>query len=164
MDRPRRPATGARSALRRSERVRGRARRAVVEASAAGPSVGLTTRAAALGLVLCALVISAALPLRGYLAQRGQIAELAQSQTAQRVRVAELQQERTLLDDPTHIAALARERLHFVKPGETSYVVIGPRAAAVPPTAGGPVLPAGPDSPWWSQLWGSVRTADALPR
>ncbi len=162
MDRPRRPGPGARSVLRRSERVRGR-RRTAVPSTSAGPSVGLTTRAAALGLVLCALVISAALPLREYLAQRGRIAELAQSQVERTARVADLQRQRTLLDDPTYVASLARERLHFVKPGEMSYVVIGPQAAVVPP-ATETVAPAGSESPWWSQLWGSVRAADATPR
>ena len=115
-----------------------------------------------LGLVLCALVVSAALPLREYLAQRGRIAELEQSQSAQRARVSALEQRRALLDDPAHVASLARERLHFVLPGETTYVLLGAEQATLPeePAA---VRPVGPEAPWWSQLWGSVRTADAAP-
>lgn len=163
MERPRRPETD-RSALRRSERARGSTRRA--GAGVAAPvSAGLTTRAAALGLVLCALVMSAALPLREYLAQRGRIGQLEQSQAAQRGRVSALEQQRALLADPSYVASLARERLHFVKPGETAYVVLGPDLATTPAPAVTTAPPAGSNAPWWSQLWGSVRAADgATPR
>jgi len=165
VDRPRRPGRGAgsRSALRRSERARGSARRAAAAAATPG-SVGLTTRAAVLGLVLCALVVSAALPLREYLAQRGLIAQLEHTRAAQRDRVAALERQRALLDDPSYVASLARERLHFVKPGETTYVVLGPDAATPAETPDAAPLPVGPEAPWWSQLWGSAQAADAAAR
>ncbi len=125
-----------------------------------GRPVGLTTRAAALGLVVCALVMSAALPLREYLAQRGKIAQLEQSQQAQHVRVAALEQQRSRLADPTYVASLARERLHYVKPGETTYVVLGPAPDPAPVVAQGQAPPVGGTAPWWSQLWGTARAAD----
>lgn len=159
MARPRRPAPGLRSAARRSERVR----RGVRRRTAGAPTkayVGLTTRAAVLGLVLCALVVSAALPLREYLAQRGQLGQLEQSQAAQRVRIAALTQQKTMLGDPTYVASLARERLHFVKPGETTYLVLGAQDPAVTAQPEQAEHPAGPTAPWWSQLYGGVRTAD----
>ena len=161
MQRPSRPAPGRRSALRRSERVRGSVRRPLAAAGPAGTSVGLTTRAAVLGLVLCALVVSAALPLREYLSQRGQVAQLEQTQAERRSTVAALERQKALLGDPTYVAALARERLHFVKPGETTYVVLGAEdpSLTAPPDATG--RPAGPLAPWWSQLYASVRAADA---
>lgn len=161
MDRPRRPGVGRRSALRRSERARGSARRAAATSASAPASVGLTTRAAALGLVLCALVVSAALPLREYLAQRSRIAQMEQSQAAQRDRVAALEHQRTLLDDPAYVASLARERLHFVAPGETTYVILGGADATVASAPEAGPRPVGPEAPWWSQLWGTVRAADA---
>ena len=120
---------------------------------------GLTTRAAALALVVCALVVSGALPLREYLAQRGRVAAAEQDQGAARSRVAALQQQQRLLGDPAYVAALARERLHFVRPGETTYVVLGQEPAPSGPT--GPAQPAAEaDTPWWTQLSGSVRSAD----
>jgi cell division protein FtsB len=123
---------------------------------------GLTTRAAILGLVVCALVVSAALPLREFLSQRADIRHLQQSQAAARARVAALEEQKARLADPAYVAALARDRLHFVRPGETAYVVIAPSAAPATPTEArrAASAPAGPEAPWYSQLWGSVRSAD----
>src|SRR3954451_4358489 len=123
---------------------------------------GLTTRAAVLGLVLCALVVSAALPLREFLSQRAQIRELQQSQSAAKARVASLEEQKARLEDPDYVAALARDRLHFVRPGEIAYVVIAPSAAPASATEArrAASAPAGPEAPWYSQLWGSVRSAD----
>ena len=123
---------------------------------------GLTTRAAVLGLVLCALVVSAALPLREFLSQRADIRHLQQSQAAARARVAALEEQKARLEDPDYVAALARDRLHFVRPGEVAYVVIAPSAAPTTPTDArrAASAPAGPEAPWYSQLWGSVRSAD----
>jgi cell division protein FtsB len=130
--------------------------------TAAGKSTGLTTRAAVLGLVLCALVVSAALPLREFLSQRAEISRLEQSQAAARTRVAALEEQRARLNDPAYVAALARDRLHFVKPGEIAYVVIAPNGTAEAPTDArrAASTPVGPEAPWYSQLWGSVRSAD----
>ena len=115
-----------------------------------------------LGLVVCALVVSAALPLREYLSQRAEIRHLEQSQAAATKRVASLEEEKARLADPAYVAALARDRLHFVRPGETAYVVIAPSAPAAAPKDArrAAAAPAGPAAPWYSQLWGSVRSAD----
>lgn len=123
---------------------------------------GLTTRTAILGLVVCALVVSAALPLREFLSQRADIRHLEQSQAAAKARVTGLEEQKARLADPDYVAALARDRLQFVRPGETAYVVIAPTA---PPAASGDgrraaTAAAGPEAPWYSQLWGSVRSAD----
>jgi cell division protein FtsB len=153
---PRRPGLGRRrpaAGSRRSDRAR-------TPAGVATRPAGLTTRAAALGLVVCALVMSAALPLREYLSQRGRIAQLQQSQQAAQGRVAALEKQRTLLADPTYVASLARERLHYVKPGETTYVVLGPATPPQPVTTEGQAPPGGGSAPWWSQLWGTARSAD----
>ncbi len=130
-------------------------------ATSASPA-GLTTRAAVLGLVLCALVLSAALPLRELLSQRADIHHLQQAQAAARARVVALEEQKARLADPDYVAALARDRLHFVRPGETAYVVIAPTAPAGAPRDArrAAAAPAGPEAPWYSQLWGSVRSAD----
>jgi cell division protein FtsB len=127
-----------------------------------GSPAGLTTRAAVLGLVVCALVVSAALPLREFLSQRADIGRLQQSAAASRARIATLQEEKDRLADPSYVAALARDRLHFVRPGETAYVVIAPSAPAdsASDARQAATAPAGPTAPWYSQLWGSVRSAD----
>lgn len=131
-------------------------------AAAADARAGLTTRAAVLGLVLCALLVSAALPLREYLAQRGQIAAARSVQVQQRARVAALQHQLNQLKDPAYVKAQARTRLHFVLPGETAYVVLAPSAPPRPvgKAAMGGATANGPEAPWYSQVWGSVKAAD----
>jgi cell division protein FtsB len=129
---------------------------------AALTKAGLTTRAAILGLVVCALVVSAALPFREYLTQRGQIAAQRAQQAQQQARVEALQRQLEQLKDPAYVKAQARTRLHFVLPGETAYVVLAPSAAPVPPgkAALTGATATGPEAPWYSQVWGSVKAAD----
>ena len=123
---------------------------------------GLTTRAAVLGLIVCALVVSLALPLRTYLWQRSQISQAEAAQQDQKARVAVLAAENQQLADPAYIAAEARRRLHFVKPGETAYVLIEPTPNPTPsgPSKTGGAMTTGVEAPWYSQLYGSVRAAD----
>ena len=115
-----------------------------------------------LGLVVCALVVSAALPLREYLSQRGQIAELRQEQARQQARVDGLKSQLEQLQDPAYVKAQARTRLHFVLPGETAYVLLTPTPSPLP--SGQVAVPGttarGPEAPWYSQVWGSVQAAD----
>ena len=124
-----------------------------------------TTRTAILGLVAAALVVSGALPLQEYLAQRSEIAKLEQRQDAARERVAALEAERQRLQDPAYVTAEARRRLHFVLPGETAYILLGapPAPVRAEEPSKVPGSPVGASAPWYSQLWGSVRTADRPP-
>ncbi len=113
------------------------------------------------GLVVCALVVSGALPLREYLSQRSAIAAAVATQAAQRERVASLEQQQGQLQDAAYVRSQARLRLHYVLPGETAYVVLGSAAAPGPAGPKGRSQPAGGSAaPWYSQLWGSVRAAD----
>jgi cell division protein FtsB len=111
-----------------------------------------TGRILVLVLVVVTLVVSAALPVREFLSQRGEIDELVAANAAASDRVEELTAERERLDDPDHIAAEARRRLHYVMPGEAAYIVIPLEPAAEQDPA--------EDDPWYSQLWDSVGAAD----
>ena len=165
MTAPRRPTAGRRPARPGARTTRTTSRPAAAPAPVAGrpkrePGTPrrspLTPRAAILALIVCGLLASAALPLREYLAQRAQIAQLEQEQAETRERVAALEAEKARLQDPAYVAAEARRRLHFVLPGETAYVVLAPEetaAAAEEPAKG-------PEAPWYSQVWGSVEQAD----
>ncbi|MCA1711028.1 MAG: septum formation initiator family protein [Actinobacteria bacterium] len=151
------------SSRRRAIRVASRASvRPTPQPEPSRKAAGLTTRAAVLGLVVCALLMSAALPLREFLGQRGQIRELQQAQSAAAARVRALEEQKARLEDPSYVAALARDRLHFVRPGEYAYVVIAPSAPPVAPKDAqrAAAAPSGPEAPWYSQVWGSVRSAD----
>lgn len=121
----------------------------------------LTGRAAMLALVVCMLAISLAYPLREYLAQRSDIGELRAEVSQQEQRVAELRKARARWNDPAYVEAQARERLHYVMPGETSYVVLG---ADEEPSDDGVVPKVRAEAeraPWFADLWHSVEAAGA---
>lgn len=124
-------------------------------------STGLTARAALLGLVVVGVLVSAALPARQLLTQRGDLAEAEAARSAAQQRVAGLEQELERLNEPTYVAGLARSRLHFVLPGETTYQVINPEQAPVAPETAGAAAPS--EIPWYTQLWDTTTVADQPP-
>jgi cell division protein FtsB len=97
----------------------------------------LTGRAAALALVACALVLALTYPLQEYIAQRAQIEDMRERTAEQRERVGKLQEQRARWNDPAFVKAQARDRLHFVMPGETGYVAVDPRAGGGSPAPSG---------------------------
>jgi len=119
----------------------------------------LTGRAAVLALVVCVLAISLAYPLREYLAQHGDIGGMRSRVAEQAKSVADLRAEEKRWQDPAFVERQARERLHFVMPGETSYVVLEPDEAPAPDgvvvSAPRPVA----HSPWFTDLWRTVEVA-----
>lgn len=118
----------------------------------------LTGRAAVLALVFCVLAISLAYPLREYLAQRGEIGDYRAKVTDQQKRVADLEAAQRRWRDPAYVKAQARERLHFVMPGETQYVVLEP-AEAPAPMQDAASMPVVTKRPWFGDLWSSVEAA-----
>ncbi|MEV7088357.1 septum formation initiator family protein [Streptomyces sp. NPDC093085] len=115
----------------------------------------LTGRAAFLALVVCTLVVALAYPMREYVSQRNQIAEQERlSQEAQR-RVEELRDEKARLQDDAYIERLAREHLHYLRPGETGFTVIDPEAAEERRAEQGAA-----DRPWYSNVLDGVDEAD----
>jgi cell division protein FtsB len=121
---------------------------------------GLTGRAAVLGLVVCALVLSLAYPAKEFLAQRGEIGRLQDEQRQAQARVSALEERKRQLEDPAYVQAQARARLHYVLPGDTLYVVVPPSGSG----ADGGAKPEAPevseDGSWYGRLWGTVRAAD----
>ena len=119
----------------------------------------LTGRAAVLALVVCVLAISLAYPLREYLAQRGDIGGIRSRVAEQEKSVADLRAQEKRWQDPAYVERQARQRLHFVMPGETSYVVLEPDEAPAPDgvvtSAPRPVK----RSPWFTDLWRTVEVS-----
>ncbi|MEV0591679.1 septum formation initiator family protein [Nonomuraea cavernae] len=117
----------------------------------------LTGRAAIIAVVVCAIAMSLAYPVREYIAQRRGIAEL-------RAEKDQVEAERRILDaqarqiqDPNWIKRTAKERLHYCGSGEKCFVVTDPglgkgQAAAKQPA---------PLPPWYQTLWTSVTAADS---
>ncbi|GIH12107.1 FtsB family cell division protein [Rugosimonospora africana] len=119
----------------------------------------LTGRATVLALVLGALLLAYAYPVRIYLNQQAQISTLEANQAAQRRRIGELTDESQRWKDPTYIRTQARERLQMAMPGDTVFMVSRPGSTAstsTDPNAG----KAKNTGPWYGQLWSSVQAAD----
>ena len=118
-----------------------------------------TSRAAVLAVVLCAIALSLAYPVREYIAQRRQIDQL-QAQSAQTAaQLARLQAEAARLNDPAYIEQQARDRLHYCMPRQTCYVIIGGQ----PASNAGKAAAAVAGTPWYERLWSSVQQADRQP-
>ena len=110
--------------------------------------------------MLLVLATTLALPLREFLAQRERIAEVRAQSVAQERRVAELERQKELWKDPAYVAAQARERLHFVRPGESKVIVLSPEEAPAPGTPPPSGQPDAGEQPWYARLWQSVQAAD----
>jgi cell division protein FtsB len=154
---PRRGAgTGATRRRNREPKLSRVARtRGVVAATTGMLGLSTTRRAAVLALVVCALALTVAVPLRNYVAQRQELAEITEQQQVLAQEVETLTKERARLSEPAEVAAQARSRLGYVTPGEVPYVVQLPPSAAGDPDAD----PAG-GTPWYRRLWRDL-AADA---
>ena len=125
--------------------------------------LGFTARrAAVLAAVICVLTLTIAGPVRTYFAQRTEMNQLAASEAALRRQIADLEQKKVKLGDPAYIAAQARERLGFVKPGDTPFQVQLPATAATPEPGSDTAKPASSD-PWYTALWHTIADAPHLP-
>ncbi|OZD01441.1 septum formation initiator family protein [Rhodococcus sp. 06-221-2] len=116
---------------------------------------GLSTgRAVILGVVVCALALTLAVPLRTYFSQRGELESvLAERQTLQD-EVDALETQKSQLNEPSRIAADARERLRFVMPGETPYQVQLPGDYS--PNSKDLEVDNTPTGPWYTDLWNTA--------
>lgn len=126
--------------------------------------LGFTARrAAVLAAVVCVLTLTIAGPVRTYFAQRTEMNQLAASEAALRHQITELEQKKTKLGDPAYIAAQARERLGFVKPGDIPFQVQLPPTAAVAPEQGSQTGKPANNDPWYTALWHTIADTPHLP-
>jgi len=116
-------------------------------------------RTAVLLTIAVIAVILLALPLREYLSQRAEISAAGSKAAEQHQRVDELQRQVDLWQNDDYVRGQARERLHFLLPGEVGYKVIDPNATENR-LAQQPVQSEGPRGPWYDRLWSSVDAAD----
>ena len=124
------------------------------------PKPKLTGRAAMLFLVLALLVVSFAWPVREFVRQQTQLDQLRTQAAQTQARVDALEALKKRWADPAYVEAQARDRLHFVLPGETGYVVLG---TPQPTQSDAPTQGAPPPKAWFSNLWDTVKAADAPP-
>ncbi|WP_435207976.1 FtsB family cell division protein [Streptomyces sp. bgisy034] len=116
----------------------------------------LTGRAALLALVVCSLVVALAYPIRQYVSQRAEIADLQREKEEAAQRVEDLRDIKARWQDDAYAEQQIRQRLHFVMPGETGFIVVDPDAAKKSRTD-----QSAADRPWYANIWDGVDKADA---
>ncbi|GAA3094220.1 septum formation initiator family protein [Streptosporangium carneum] len=117
----------------------------------------LTGRAAVLAVVVCAIAMSLAYPIRVYVAQRRDIAQLEQQKARELAEIKKEEDRYRQRLDPGYIKRIGRERLFYCDPGQKCYVVMRERPAQ---SKGAPAEKQAARPPWYQTLWESVEAAD----
>ncbi len=115
----------------------------------------LTSRAAVLAVVICAIALSLAYPIREYIAERRQIDQLDALNNQLAGQLTRLRAERQAFSSPTYVEQQARDQLHMCFPSQKCYIVIYPSHRQ------GQSAHAQAGTPWYAVLWKSVREADS---
>jgi cell division protein FtsB len=141
------------------------ARRAAAAGAAkrtSAPSPGrFTGRATALLAVLIALALAYTYPVRVYLSQQSDIAQMEAAQRNQLNHIGDLSQKAALWQDPEYVRIQARERFYMVYPGEVPLVVLSDPAGAARDAGTDPNKAKNPNpDPWYGTLWSSIQAAN----
>ena len=123
---------------------------------AAPRSTRFTGRAAVLAVVICAIALSLAYPVREYISQRQQVDQLVTQQRSMLAQVKGLQAQQAKLSSPSYIEQLARQELDMCFPRTQCYIVEGGQSPLITAPAQQPGR-----ASWYETVWHSVQQADA---
>jgi Septum formation initiator len=113
-----------------------------------------------MAIVLVALTASYAGTLRNWIDQRQQLSALRQENQQRTAEVADLQNQIKRWNDPAYVESQARSRFGWVMPGQVGYVVIDDTGRPVTAQPSGKAKAGKDETPWWTQLKGSIDQAD----
>jgi cell division protein FtsB len=99
----------------------------------------LTFHGTLLGIILLLLAMMALGPARQLWAEHQQIRSDEATLAAGNAEAARLTARIQAMQDPKHVEQLARDQLGYVRPGETSYIIVHPPAAS--PARPAPKMP-----------------------
>jgi cell division protein FtsL len=121
------------------------------------PAIALVV--VAIAVVLLAIATNV-VPFRQVVDQRSEIAEARDQLAALVAENATLTQQVAALETPIEVERIAREKLGYVRPGETAYVVIAPdlEAEVVPVPVEQPTA----EPSFFAKLWAYVTGADLV--
>lgn len=119
-------------------------------------NVRSNARPLALITIIFIFTLTLAPPIKNYFTQRAQISALKSQVASDRTALEKARAELSTWQDPDYIKSQARERLHFVLPGERQYIVTGTDITKSQPqkTQIASQLPEG--APWYTKLIASV--------
>jgi len=110
-------------------------------------------------VIIFILTLAIAPPVKHYFTQRAQINSLESQLSADNVALQKAREELLLWQDPEYIKSQARERLHFVLPGERQYIVVD---GSITPTQENTTEIASAltdGQPWYARLIASISEA-----
>ena len=95
--------------------------------------------------------------------QERELAQIKAQVAEQQQKNADMQRQLDLWNDPDYISTQARERLGYVRPGETQYTVVDPGPQYQDSALAAAAASTGPARPWVQQLGILVGKADQPP-
>ena len=116
-------------------------------------------RALALWAIFFILALAIAPPVKHYFTQRAQISALNSQLASDHKALEAARQELLLWQDPEYVKTQARERLHFVLPGERQYIVTENGTTSVSNTGTKVANSLTDGQPWYSRLIASITEA-----
>jgi len=115
-----------------------------------------SNRVLALSAIFFVLALTIAPPVKHYFTQRAQISALKAQLSADNSALEKARQELTLWQDPEYVKSQARERLHFVLPGESQYIVTEGETQAGQNSTTKVASSLADGQPWYSRLIASI--------
>jgi cell division protein FtsB len=121
---------------------------------------GVTGRFVALSVVFFLIALTVAPPMQRYFSQRAQISAVEAQIGASKDRLLKAEAELARWRDPAYVKSQARDRLHFVLPGERQYIVVGAKSQSEFESGEkNAVADQLPDhAPWYERLISSIQT------
>ena len=115
-----------------------------------------SNRVLALSVIFFILALTIAPPVKHYFTQRAQISALKAQLSADNSALQKAREELLLWQDPEYIKSQARERLHFVLPGERQYIVTEGDSVGNQPSSTKIASSLADGQPWYSRLIASI--------
>jgi cell division protein FtsB len=119
----------------------------------------VTGRFVALSVVFFLIALTVAPPMQRYFSQRAQINAVEAQIDASKERLQNAEAELARWRDPAYVKSQARDRLHFVLPGERQYIVVGAKTEQTAVEEQNSVADQLPDyATWYERLISSIQT------
>jgi len=115
-----------------------------------------SNRVLALSAIFFVLALTIAPPVKHYFTQRAQISALKAQLSADNSALQKAREELTLWQDPEYVKSQARERLHFVLPGERQYIVTEGETSGNQESTTKIASSLADGQPWYSRLIASI--------
>ena len=115
-----------------------------------------SNRVLALSAIFFVLALTIAPPVKHYFTQRAQISALKAQLSADNSALQKAREELLLWQDPEYVKSQARERLHFVLPGERQYIVTEGETTGTQESTTKIASSLADGQPWYSRLIASI--------